>query len=144
MHAETTMTMIILTIHHYTSCHTIHSSSHIHRIVIVLDQSYRKDFAYLQENDKRIVFADPGKWVSALDIWWSTSTQSSQITYLISYQGETRFSIQRFQPDITRCFSRLYSRLCSPSCLTRSCAICKSIHTPYTHDVNGCSTFSSP
>ncbi|GAB5037288.1 2-c-methyl-d-erythritol 4-phosphate cytidylyltransferase [Nannochloropsis oceanica] len=33
----------------------------INRIVIVLDQSYRKDFAFLQETDPRIVFADPGK-----------------------------------------------------------------------------------
>ena len=35
------------------------------RIVIVLDQSYRKDFAFLQEQDPRIVFADPGKYVHA-------------------------------------------------------------------------------
>lgn len=32
-----------------------------YRIVIVMDQSYRKDYAYLAEKDKRIVFADPGK-----------------------------------------------------------------------------------
>lgn len=30
-------------------------------IVIVLDKAYRPDFAFLQEKDPRIVFADPGK-----------------------------------------------------------------------------------
>lgn len=32
-----------------------------HRIVIVLDKAYRPDFAFLQEKDPRIVFADPGE-----------------------------------------------------------------------------------
>jgi hypothetical protein len=35
-------------------------TTNTNRIVIVLDQSYRKDFAFLQEMDPRIVFADPG------------------------------------------------------------------------------------
>jgi hypothetical protein len=30
-------------------------------IVIVLDKVYRDDFAFLQKQDPRIVFADPGK-----------------------------------------------------------------------------------
>ncbi|EWM22399.1 2-c-methyl-d-erythritol 4-phosphate cytidylyltransferase [Nannochloropsis gaditana] len=33
----------------------------VNRIVIVLDKSYRQEFSFLQEEDPRIVFADPGK-----------------------------------------------------------------------------------
>jgi len=46
---------------HSFSHFPFHTITNTNRIVIVLDQSYRKDFAFLQETDPRIVFADPGK-----------------------------------------------------------------------------------
>jgi len=52
----------------------IPSTYQYNRIVIVLDQSYRKNFAFLQEKDPRIVFADPGKYVccfSSIMFFWA-------------------------------------------------------------------------